>query len=190
VGSRLIEDLDQLWASCGMWDSWWPSLALERDLCELREALEARPDGETWYPVHDPVQGLRVLGAPYGMLADLHRSTAPIDAATARKVSVVLGAGHVPDFALRDLAERYPARAGEIYGAALGRPGFDWESEGAGWLLDRAGDGPVYPALVWMPERAMPAGSGQPDRAIAVPRPLLATFPPVPAPPGVTSEEH
>jgi hypothetical protein len=174
-----------------MWETWWPSLPLERDLSELREALdEGRPDGGTWYPVHHPVHGLRVLGTSYGMLADLHGSTSPISPATVRQVSEVLDAGHVPDFALLDLAERHPVRAGEIYRAALGRPGFTWAQEGAAWLLDRAGDVPAHPALVWMPGGAMPAGAGKPERSIAVPHPLRATFPPVPTPSGMTSDEH
>lgn len=191
VGSRLVEDLDRFWESSGIWATWWPSLPLERDLCDLREALDQgrRPDGGTWYPVHHPVHGLRVLGAGYGMLADLHGSTSPISPATVRQVSEVLATGHVPGFALRDLAERHPVRAGEIYRAALGRPGFTWAQEGAAWLRDRAGGAPAHPALVWMPGGAMPAGSGKPDRAIAVPHPLRVTFPPVPAPPGITVDE-
>lgn len=186
AGPRLIELLDQFWESADIWDQWWPSLPLEGDLSELRKALDsARPDGETWYPVHDPIHGLRVLGAGYGMLAALHRSTAPIDETAVRTVSELLDAGHVPDFALRDLAEEHPVRAGEIYRAALGRPGFTWAQEGAAWLRDRAGDGPVHPALVWMPGRVMPAGSGQPDRAIVLPHPLVTTFPPAPVPPNI-----
>ena len=132
--------------------------------------------------MHHPVHGLRVLGTHYGMLVDLHGSTSPISPATVRQVSEVLDSGHVPDFALRDLAERHPVRAGEIYRAALGRPGFTWAQEGAAWLQDRAGDGPVHPALVWMPGRVMPAGSGQPDRAVVMPHPLVTTFPPAPIP--------
>lgn len=191
VGSRLVEDLDRLWETSGTWETWWPSLPLERDLCELREALDQeRPHGGTWYPVHHPVHGLRVLGACYGMLADLHGSTSPISPATVRQVSEVLDAQHVPDFALRDLAERHPVRAGEIYRAVLGRPGFTWAQEGAAWLRDRAGDVPAHPALVWMPGGAMPAGSGKPDRAIAVPHPLGVTFPPVPTPSGITTDVH
>jgi hypothetical protein len=187
VGSRLVEDLDRLWESSGMWETWWPSLLLERDLCDLREELDqGPPDGGTWYPVHHPVHGLRVLGTRYGMLADLHGSTSPISPATVRQVSEALDAGHVPDFALRDLAERHPVRAGEIYRAALGRPGFTWAQEGAAWLRDRAGDAPAHPALVWMPGGAMPAGSGKPDRSIAMPHPLGVTFPPVPTPSGTT----
>ncbi|MFD2795457.1 hypothetical protein ACFS27_18005 [Promicromonospora vindobonensis] len=190
-GSRLADLLDELWESSQLWDEWWPGLSLERDLCDLREALdqpwedgEPWPDGGTWYPVHDPVQGLRLLGAPYGMLADLHRSTAPVDASAVREVSALLDAGHVPGFALRDLAERHPVRAGEIYRAVLGRPGFTWVGEGAAWLRDRAGDGPVHPALVWLPGGAAPAGSGKPDRSIMMPHPLVVMFPPVPAVPG------
>ena len=184
-GSRLVEVLDRLWASSGIWDSWWPSLPLEGDLCDLREALDQpRPDGGTWYPVHDPLRGLRVLGTSYGRLVDLHRSERPIDAAAVREVSELLDAGRVPDFALRDLAERHPGRAGEIYRAALGRPGFTWVVEGAAWLQDRAGDAPVHPALVWLPGRTAPAGSGKPDRSILVPHPLVVTFPPLPAMPG------
>ncbi|WP_129788973.1 hypothetical protein [Promicromonospora panici] len=197
VGSALVEDLDQLWASSGTWDSWWPSLPLERDLCDLREALDqGRPDGGTWHPVHDLVHGLRILGTSYGMLADLHGSTSPISPVTVRQVSEVLDTGHVPGFALRDLAERHPVRAGEIYRAVLGRPGFTWAQEGAAWLRDRAGDATTHPGLVWMPGGAMPAGSGKPDRAIAVPHPLGVTFPPVPVPvpvpvpSGVTSDEY
>ncbi|GAA4712222.1 hypothetical protein APR04_000714 [Promicromonospora umidemergens] len=190
-GARLVDLLDELWESSELWDAWWPGLSLERDLCDLREALdqpwpdgEPRPDGGTWYPVHDPVHGLRLLAAPYGMLGKLHRSTAPVDASAVREVSALLDAGQVPDFALRDLAERHPVRAGEIYRAALGRPGFTWVGEGAAWLKDRAGDGPVHPALVWLPGRTAPAGSGKPDRSILVPHPLVVTFPPLPAMPG------
>ncbi|MGI5191361.1 hypothetical protein ACQEVI_24695 [Promicromonospora sp. CA-289599] len=191
AGSRLVEDLDRLWETSGIWETWWSSLPLERDLCDLREALDQeKPDGGTWYPVHHPVHGLRVLGPGYGMLADLHGSTSPISPATADHVSEVLDARRVPDFALRDLAERHPVRAGEIYRAALGRPGFTWAQEGAAWLRDRAGDVPAHPALVWMPEGAMPAGSGKPDRAIAVPHPLAVTFPPVPTPSGMTGDAH
>ncbi|MFC4626873.1 hypothetical protein ACFO6V_01425 [Promicromonospora alba] len=196
VGSRLVEDLDQFWESSGIWETWWPSLPLERDLCDLREALDqGPPDGGTWFPVHHPVQGLRILGAGYGMLADLHGSTSPISPATVRQVAELLDTGDVPDFALRDLAEQHPVRAGEIYRAALGRPGFTWAQEGAAWLRDRTGDVPARPALVWMPGGARPAGSGKPDRAIAVPRPLVVTFPPVPtpsgtAPSGMTPAEH
>lgn len=196
VGSRLVEDLDQFWESSGMWQTWWPSHPLEHDLCELREALDqGRPDGGTWYPVHHPVHGLRVLGDHYGMLADLHGSTSPISPATVRQVSEILDAGHVPDFAIRDLAERHPVRAGEIYRAALGRPGFTWAQEGAAWLRDRVGDVPAHPALVWMPGGARPAGAGKPDRSIAVPHPLGVTFPPVPTPSGMTpsgmtTDEH
>lgn len=185
AGSRLVDDLDRLWESSGIGESWWPSLPLERDLSDLREALdEGRPDGGTWYPVHDPVHGLRVLGAGYGRLADLHCSASPISSATLRQVSEVLDTGDVPGFALRDLAERHPVRAGEIYRAVLGRPGFTWAQEGAAWLRDRAGDVPDHPALVWMPGGARPAGSGKPDRAIAMPHPLRVTFPPVPTPSG------
>ncbi|MFD6139248.1 hypothetical protein [Promicromonospora sp. NPDC060271] len=185
VGARLVEDLDRLWESSGVGESWWPSLPLERDLCDLREALdEGRPDGGTWYPVHHPVHGLRVLGDRYGMLADLHGSTSPISPATVQQVSEVLDLGHVPDFALQDLAERHPVRAGEIYRAALERPGFTWAQEGAAWLRDRAGEVPADPALVWLPGGFRPAGSGKPGRAIAVPHPLAVAFPPVPTPSG------
>jgi hypothetical protein len=190
-GTRLVDLLDELWESSELWDAWWPGLSLERDLCDLREALdqpwpdgEPWPDGGTWYPVHDPVHGLRLLGAPYGMLAKLHRSTAPVDAAAVREVSALLDAGHVPDFALRDLAERHPIRAGEIYRAALGRPGFTWVQEGAAWLQGRAGDAPEHPALVWLPGRAAPAGSGKLGRSIVMPHPLVVLLPPVPAVPG------
>lgn len=187
AGSRLALDLDRLWEASGVWETWSPSLPLERDLCELREALEqGRPDGGTWYPVHHPVHGLRVLGARYGMLADLHGSTSPISPATVRQVSEVLDTGLVPDFALRDLAERHPVRAGEIYRAALGRPGFTWAQEGAAWLLERAGDTPAHPALVWLPGGAAPAGAGKPDRSITALYPLGVTFPPVPTPSGST----
>jgi hypothetical protein len=201
TGSRLVDDLDRLWESSGIWEAWWPGLPLERDLCDLREALDqGPPDGGTWYPVHHPVHGLRVLGTRYGALADLHGSTSPISPATVRQVSELLDAGDVPDFALRDLAERHPVRAGEIYRAALGRPGFTWAQEGAAWLRDRTGDVPTHPALVWLPGGVRPAGSGRPDRSIAVPHPLVVTFPPVPtpsgmapsgmAPSGMTAAEH
>lgn len=191
AGSRLVDDLDRLWETSALWETWWPSLPLERDLCDLREALDQwQPDGGTWYPVHHLVHGLRVLGPGYGLLADLHGSTSPISPATVRQVSEVLDTGHVPDFALRDLAERHPVRAGEIYRAALGRPGFTWAQEGAAWLRDRAGDVPAHPALVWMPGGARPAGSGKPDRAIAVPHPLVVAYPPVPTPSGMASDEH
>ncbi|MEU4388337.1 hypothetical protein [Promicromonospora sp. NPDC023805] len=191
AGTRLVEDLDRLWASSGLWETWWPSLPLEGDLCDLREALDqGRPDGGTWYPVHDPVHGLRVLGTRYGMLADLHGSASPISPATVRQVSELLDAGNVPDFALRDLAERHPVRAGEIYRAALERPGFTWAQEGAAWLRDRTGGVSAHPALVWMPGGARPAGAGKPDRSIAVSHPLRVTFPPVPTPSGMTSDEH
>ena len=186
AGSRLIDILDRFWAAGEIWASWWPSLSLERDLSCFRDSLDgATPDGGTWYPVHDPIHGLRVLGAPYGMLAELHRSTSPIDGETVAAVSALLDAGDVPDFALRDLADRHPVRAGEIYRAALGRPGFTWAQEGAAWLRDRAGDGPVHPALVWMPGGAPPAGSGKPDRTIKMPHPLVTAFPPAPVLPGI-----
>ncbi|GAB2482942.1 hypothetical protein GCM10027063_26320 [Promicromonospora xylanilytica] len=182
-GSRLVDLLDELWESSEIWDAWWPGLSLERDLSGLREALDGeRPDAGTWYPVHDPVHGLRVLGASYGRLAELHRSTAPIDSAAVRDVSALLDAGDVPGFALQDLADRHPVRAGEIYRAVLGRPGFTWMQEGVAWLQDRAGDAPVHPALVRLPGRVAPAGTGRPGRSVVLPRPVVTSFP---APPGL-----
>jgi hypothetical protein len=179
----LVELLDRFWARVGFGEPWWPSLALERDLSELRDAMTGTgDDGTARYPVHDLTQGLRVLDRDYGTLSRLHRAATAVDAQAVRDVESVLEAGRVPDFAVRDLAERYPARASEIFGAVLGRPGFGWQEDGPAWLRERFGAAPDLPALVWLPGGVTPAGSGRPDRVVAGPRPILVTFPPMPMP--------
>lgn len=179
--SHVVELLDRFWARVGFGDPWWPSLALERDLSELRDGMAGTgPDGRAFHPVHDPIQGLRVLDHDYGTLARLHRAVTPVDARTVRTAGAALEAEHLPDFAVRDLAERYPARASDILGAVLDRPGFVWQEDGPAWLRERFGAPPEFPALVWMPGGATPAGSGKPDRVVAGPRPVVVSFPSMP----------
>jgi hypothetical protein len=180
--AHVVELLDRYWDRVGFGDPWWPSLALERDLSEMREVMTGTgADAGARYPVHDPIQGLRVLDRDYGVLAGLHRAVTPVDAQAVRDVGAVLEAERLPDFAVRDLAERYPARASEILGAVLDRPGFGWQKDGPAWLREQFGAAPDLPALVRLPGGVTPAGSGKPDRVVAGPRPVVVSFPPMPA---------
>jgi hypothetical protein len=179
--AHVIKLLDRYWAQVGFGDPWWPSLALERDLSEMRDGMTGTGrDGRAVHPVHDPIQGLRVLDHDYGTLARLHRTVTPVDAQAVRDVGAALETERLPDFAVRDLAERYPARASEIFGAVLDRPGFAWQEDGPAWLRERFGAPLALPALVWLPGGATPAGSGKPERIVAGPRPVVISFPPMP----------
>lgn len=178
---HVVELLGEFWDRAGVGEPWWPSLALERDLSEMRDAMtRAGTDGGVRYPVHDPVQGLRVLGDDYGTLARLHRSGTPVDARAVRAVEVALEAERLPGFAVGDLAGRYPERASEVLGAVLGRQSFVWPEDGPAWLRERFGVPPDLPGLVWLPGGVRPAGSGRPDRVVDTPRPVAVTFPPMP----------
>ncbi|WP_369373209.1 hypothetical protein AB1046_05610 [Promicromonospora sp. Populi] len=181
TAAHVVELLDRFWAPAGFGDPWWPSLALERDLSELRDGMAGTgAERRTFHPVHDPIQGLRVLDHDYGTLARLHRAVTPVDAQAVRDVGAALRAERLPDFAVRGLAERYPARASEIFDAVLERPGFVWQEDGPAWLRERFGAAPELPGLVWLPGGATPAGSGKLDRVVAGPRPVVVSFPSMP----------
>ena len=92
---------------------------------------------------------------------------------------------------------RSQAAAPSSTAIAVGSAAYSLRSGGQlrDYRVYRPADLPAHPALVWMPGGARPAGSGKPDRAIAVPHPLVVTFPPVPtpsgmAPSGMTAAEH
>lgn len=148
---------------------WAPVKDTMRRIAELRDASRERAgageeaDHEEGHAlVHHRVGGLRVVGRDYRLAETAHRSSGVEARSVATAMRGIIERGDLPWFVLRDLADRYPRRARELYRAALRRPDFDLATDLDQVLRRREpGADPGRPGIAVLPPVGEPVRSNR-----------------------------